>query len=200
MLQLAHVVRATEAEGPGRRFAVWLQGCPLRCPDCCNPQMLSPHGGWPQSVESLLCEIAAAVDEHQIEGITLIGGEPFAQAAGAAALAAGVREQELTVMVFSGYTLDELRRMPDPAVESLLSRTDVLVDGPYRRELPETRRRWIGSANQQVHFLTDRYRADDPRWAMPNSLEIRLHGRELSVNGYPAPQAERVWKRLAAKR
>jgi anaerobic ribonucleoside-triphosphate reductase activating protein len=194
-LQLADYVPVTEAEGPGRRFAIWFQGCPLRCPGCCNPQMLPFQGGRAISVERLLREIAAAARQQGIEGVTLLGGEPVAQASAAAALASGVQARGLTVMLFSGYTLDELRRMSDPAVARLLGHCDLLVDGPYLRELPETQRRWIGSANQRVHFLTPRYRADDPCWRLPNTLEIRLHGQELRVNGFPAPAAVKVWKR-----
>ena len=37
----------TEAEGPGVRFAVWVQGCPMRCPGCCNPQFLPLNSGNP---------------------------------------------------------------------------------------------------------------------------------------------------------
>jgi anaerobic ribonucleoside-triphosphate reductase activating protein len=44
-LRVAQVVPCTEAEGPGRRFALWFQGCPLRCPGCCNPEMLPFEGG-----------------------------------------------------------------------------------------------------------------------------------------------------------
>ena len=76
------------------------------------------------------------------------------------------------------------------------SETDILVDGPYLRELPETKRRWIGSRNQVIHFLTARYRANDSCWKMPNSLEIRLDGRELSVNGFPARAAQGLWCRV----
>jgi hypothetical protein len=92
-------------------------------------------------------------------------------------------------MVFSGYPLEAIRARPDAAAQELLAQTDILVDGPYVRELPETRRRWIGSANQRVHFLTDRYRADDPCWRRPNTLELRWVGGELTVNGFPAAGA-----------
>ena len=98
-------------------------------------------------------------------------------------------------MVFSGYTLAEARGLSDPAVADLLAHTDLLVDGPYLRDRPESRRRWVGSANQQIHFLTDRYRADDPRWLLPNTLEIRLRAGEVSVNGFPARRAVGLWKR-----
>jgi anaerobic ribonucleoside-triphosphate reductase activating protein len=195
-LQVAHIVPATEAEGPGRRFAVWLQGCTLRCPGCCNPEMLPFAGGRKVGIDSLVAQILRAKEDEQIEGLTLIGGEPFAHARDAAELAERVRQGELSVMIFSGYTLAELRGMSDEHVARLLAATDILVDGPYVREQPETRRRWIGSANQQVHFLTDRCRADDPRWLLPNTLELRLHDGELTVNGFPAAKAKDFWQRL----
>lgn len=199
MLRVAQTVRCTEAEGPGRRFALWFQGCPLRCPGCCNPEMLSFEGGTVASVAAILSQAEEAARDEGVEGITLLGGEPLAHAAGAAVLARALHARGLTVMVFTGYVLEEARALPDPAVAELLAHTDILVDGPYLRDQPETRRRWIGSANQRIHFLTDRYRADDPRWILPNTLELRLRGRELTVNGFPAPAAVGLWKRPPRK-
>jgi anaerobic ribonucleoside-triphosphate reductase activating protein len=198
-LQVARIVPVTEAEGPGRRFALWLQGCPLRCPGCCNPEMLPFEGGQRRAVAEICSDIDAARAQG-IEGITLLGGEPLAHAAAGAALARAAHERGLTVMVFSGYTLEEARGLPDPAVAELLAETDILVDGPYLREQPEPRRRWIGSANQRVHFLTNRCRADDPRWLQTNTLEVRLRDGELTVNGFPAPGAVGLWKRPGSRR
>jgi anaerobic ribonucleoside-triphosphate reductase activating protein len=200
LLQVAQIVPCTEAEGPGRRFALWFQGCPLRCPGCCNPEMLPFTGGTAMPLGDIVTQIEQAAREHAIEGITLLGGEPLAHAAGAAALARAMRARDLSVMVFSGYTLEEARQLPDPAVAELLALTDILVDGPYLRDQPKTRRRWIGSANQRVHFLSGRYDAGDPRWLLPNTLEIRLRGLELTVNGFPARSAVGLWKRPLAKR
>src|SRR5438270_8174030 len=161
ILNIAQIVPCTEAEGPGLRFAVWFQGCPLRCPGCCNPEMLPFRGGRAMPLDAVLAELDAARSHSDIEGITLLGGEPLTHAAGAAALADAARRRGLSVMVFTGYTLAEARQLPDPAVADLLALTDLLVDGPYQRELPEPRRRWIGSANREIHFLTDRYPAAD---------------------------------------
>src|SRR5438045_2810869 len=158
-LQIAQTVACTEAEGPGKRFALWFQGCPLRCPGCCNPEMLPFTGGQRLTLADVVAQIKTAAAAQGVEGITLLGGEPLAHATAASALAREVRLLSLTVMVFSGYTLEEARALPDPAVAELLAQTDILVDGPYVRELPETRRRWIGSSNQRIHFLTERYRA-----------------------------------------
>lgn len=194
-IQVANIVPVTEAEGPGRRFALWLQGCPLRCPSCCNPEMLSFKGGTQTELENLVGAIEAAAKEHSIEGITLLGGEPFAHANGMSHLAAQTHDLGLSVMIFTGYTLAELRAQSDPDVDLLLAHSDILVDGPYLKEQPDSTRRWIGSKNQQIHFLTDRYASQDACWAQPDTLEIRMVDGELSVNGFPAQQAVGVWKR-----
>lgn len=198
-LQIAQIVARTEAEGPGRRFALWFQGCPLRCPGCCNPEMLPFAGGREMHLGDIIEQIRRAAFGEQgescIEGITLLGGEPTSHAAGASCLARAAQELGLSVMVFSGFTLDELRRREDPAVHELLADTDILVDGPYRADLPDTKRRWIGSTNQRIHFLTERYSADDPCWRQPNTLEIRLDGGSLSLNGFPARSAMGLWRR-----
>jgi anaerobic ribonucleoside-triphosphate reductase activating protein len=194
-LQVAQIVPCTEAEGPGRRFALWFQGCPLRCPGCCNPEMLAFSGSHETTVAAVLEQLDAVLSENRLEGVTLLGGEPLAHAAPAAALARAAWQRGLSVMVFTGYTLGEARAMSNPAVQELLACTDLLVDGPYLREKPEPRRRWVGSANQQIHFLTDRYRSDDACWRRPNTLEIRLRGREVAINGFPAASAVGLWKR-----
>ena len=196
-LQVAQIVPCTEAEGPGRRFALWFQGCPLRCPGCCNPELIPFEGG--EAMQS--AEVIAAMDTaiaDRIEGITLLGGEPLAHAAGSAALAIAARERGLSVMVFSGYTLAAARIMNCSEVNALLDHTDILVDGPYERERPDTARRWIGSTNQRIHFLTERYRPDDPCWRERNTLEIRVRGQEVSVNGFPAPRAVGLWRKPKA--
>ena len=182
MLRVAAIVDGTEAEGPGRRFAVWLQGCSIRCPGCCNPEMFDARRGEPWEPDALAARIG------NVEGITLLGGEPFEQAAGAAELARAARARGLTVMIFSGYKLDELHAR-DGAAE-LLAATDLLVDGRSDHARPEPAppigRRWIGSANQTMHFLTAAYAVDDPRLRAANTIEIRLSRGALSINGWPS--------------
>lgn len=195
ILSVAQIVPCTEAEGPGKRFALWFQGCPLRCPGCCNPEMLRFEGGTPMTLQEVVAQLTQTHAQHGLEGITLLGGEPLAHAAGGVVLARAAHALGLNVMVFSGFLLEEARRMDDPAVQELLAETDILVDGPYIREQPETRRRWIGSANQRIHFLSDRCDPEDPRWLEKNTLEIRLRDGELSVNGFPALHAVGLWKR-----
>lgn len=187
VLRVGPRVTGTIAEGPGSRYALWLQGCRLRCPGCCNPHLLDPAGGEELEVAALVREILAARDH--VEGLTLLGGEPFDQADGAASLCREVRRAGLSVVVFTGYTLEELRARGDAGAAELLAATDLLVDGRYDRTRPERARRWAGSANQRFHFLTGRYAPGVERAAageLERTVEVRLgaDGR-VFVNGWP---------------
>jgi anaerobic ribonucleoside-triphosphate reductase activating protein len=192
-MQIAQIVPCTEAEGPGRRFAVWFQGCPLRCPGCCNPEFLAFKGGHTRTLREMTEELTRAKEESGVEGITLMGGEPTSHATAAFALAQVSRQLGLSVMVFSGYTIEELQERADPEVAALIAQTDILVDGPYIREQPDTERRWIGSRNQRIHFLTPRYSYDE-QWRQKNTLEIRVDKDGISINGFPSANAVGLWK------
>ena len=183
-LRIASRIAGKEAEGPGRRYAVWVQGCTLRCPGCCNPEMFAKVGaGELFDTLEIADEILATPN---IEGLSVLGGEPFQQAEALAELCSVVRAQRLSVMVFSGYTLAELQSGTIDAAAALLAHVDLLVDGRFEASLVDERRRWIGSTNQQLHFLSDRYSPHDNRFNQPNSIEIRLVGGELTINGWPA--------------
>jgi anaerobic ribonucleoside-triphosphate reductase activating protein len=143
----------SRANGPGARFVVWLQGCTLGCPGCFNPTTHDANGGTERSVASVIAEIPA-----DVEGLTLSGGEPLQQAAAAAELLDGARARGLSTLAFSGYSIDEIRALPDgPAV---LDRLDVLIDGRYvAGDRLATGLR--GSANQRIQLLTQRYSLAD---------------------------------------
>ena len=187
-LRVAKILVGTKAEGPVLRSAIWLQGCSLRCTNCCNPEMLGEKGGKMCSISTLREHLwsSQGVENSQIEGITILGGEPLEQASGASALAKEAQAAGLSVMVFSGFTLAELEQRDDPAIDNLLSHCDLLVDGRYRESEPEGDRRWIGSRNQVMHFLSDRYDPADARFREPNTVEIRFKPGSLTVSGWPS--------------
>jgi anaerobic ribonucleoside-triphosphate reductase activating protein len=187
VLRVGARVPVTRAEGPGVRYAVWVQGCSIRCAGCCNPQMFDPVGGRSVPVSTLLGEIAA--QRGVVEGITVLGGEPFDQPAGLAALVRGAARLALSTMVFTGYVVEELRARHDADVAALLAAIDLLVDGRYEAARPELERLWVGSTNQRFHYLTGRYTPaiERPRPGEPlRTVEVHLgaDGR-LSANGWP---------------
>lgn len=165
-MNLHRIVPYTRAEGPGGRFAIWVQGCSRHCRGCFLPGTWSFAPRLERTVESLLRQIAA---DSRLEGVTILGGEPFEQPAELLALLRGVKEMGHSSIVFTGYTISELSHCKE-----ILDHIDVLVDGPYREELRSFAVPMIGSSNQKFHFLTGRYSMGD---IPPNRIEVRVSER-----------------------
>lgn len=184
---MASCLPYTEAEGPGRRAAIWVQGCNKRCSGCCNPAYLQLVERELVSASSVLDWLRNARQAYDLEGVTFLGGEPMLQAQGLAVVAKGAQSLGLSVMVFSGYTKKELDVMRLPGVVQLLCYTDVLVDGPYEANLPEQNRRWAGSTNQQFHYLTARYDVRiESDGEVERVLEVHLQADgSMVINGWP---------------
>jgi len=182
ILRLHRFVSRTRAEGPGVRACLWVQGCAIRCVGCFNAHMWPADGGEEVDVDVLG---GTVLGTPGIEGVTFLGGEPFEQAGALARLARLVREEGLSVMTFTGHRYEDLASCGDPDCAELLAATDLLVDGPYDRRRPDTRRPWTGSTNQRFWFLTDRYASLAPELGdLPNRVEVRLRpDGAVFVNG-----------------
>jgi anaerobic ribonucleoside-triphosphate reductase activating protein len=131
--------------------------------------------------------LLVAHEEWDLEGVTFLGGEPFLQAQGLAVVAEGVSRAGLSVMTFTGYTMQELHELSLLGTQELLAWIDVLVDGPYDSSSPDCRRNWVGSTNQRFHYLTDRYSASIEGSDVPErEVEWRVRDDgQLVVNGWP---------------
>jgi anaerobic ribonucleoside-triphosphate reductase activating protein len=148
-IRIAGMVAESVVDGPGLRYVIFTQGCPHHCPGCHNPQTHDFTGGYEISIDEIL---AALSKVKLIEGITLSGGEPFAQAAACAQLARAVKKLGLTVVTYSGYYYAELQQqaIKDPAITELLAVTDVLIDGPYDETQKDLNLPFRGSRNQSI--------------------------------------------------
>jgi anaerobic ribonucleoside-triphosphate reductase activating protein len=174
-------VAATRAEGPGLRAALWVQGCPLRCDGCCNPRMIPFRPAEPVTVAALVAELARTPG---LDGVTLLGGEPFAQALPLARYAEAARALGLSVIAFSGYRLEELRALPGTGPRALLAATDLLVDGRFEAERASAARRNVGSDNQRLLALGPRGDELVRRWHEgPDVVEVRLRADGIFANG-----------------
>lgn len=177
-LNVARVLPRSAANGPGDRFVVWVQGCPLACAGCWNPDTWEFAPRNMSDTDALAAEILSTCG---IEGVTLTGGEPFSHALALAELTRVARRAGLSVLVFTGY---ELRELTKPEHRALLDLADVVVTGRYVQGLRSTASPWRGSSNQAVHFLTRRYGPSDMLHAP--QAEIHLDGDgALTVTGFP---------------
>ncbi|HRZ82088.1 MAG TPA: 4Fe-4S single cluster domain-containing protein [Candidatus Hydrogenedentes bacterium] len=144
------------ALGPGNRAVLWVAGCARGCPGCISPEMQPADAGREVPVP-VLAERLLKI-EAPLAGVTVSGGEPFDQAEALAELLERLltARPEWNSLLYTGYTLGELAARPDAS--RLLSMTDILVDGPFRRDVPQAHP-LAGSGNQGVHYLTDRGRS-----------------------------------------
>lgn len=175
-LNVARWVERSEANGPGTRFVLWLQGCPLHCVGCWNPDTWDPARGTRMTVDEIMRIIAGV---RGIQGVTISGGEPFAQADALEHLTRCLRGTGLSLMIFTGYELDELC---SPAARNVLAITDIIVAGRFVLAERDLSLRWRGSRNQRVHYLSNRYSPDlecagaDVEVLIANNGEVRITG------------------------
>lgn len=206
-INLAHFAVATDVLGPGKRAIIWVQGCPKRCKNCITPQM-QPF------IEKELVEPAALAnrilalkgncpsDERELEGITLVGGEPFSQAQGLSEMIEILKAQsDLSVVTFTGHTLQQIQERNDFWWSKLLSLSDILIDGEYIEELASDLL-WRGSSNQKIYFLTDRYQHLEPlKHHRGRYLEFDVTQEgELIMIGIPSPKFHRTLTEKLAQR
>lgn len=183
LINLAQIAVRTKTLGPGTRSALWVQGCPFHCSGCNAP-------GWIPFIPAMslaLEEILELIDLDAIDGITLSGGEPMAQAAGLAALIRMARKRkDLDVICFTGYRYERLIKLPpNRGVPLLLQEVDVLIDGPFIQALNDSVG-LRGSSNQRVIHLTTRLAEHDLE-TQPRKVEVTSDGRELIFVGIPTP-------------
>jgi len=172
ILNVHGVVPLSRANGPGDRMVIWLQGCNLKCPGCFNPETHPRKPHRLMTVDAVFDRIRES--SSTIEGITLSGGEPLEQINPLINLLQRVRfATSLSVVLFSGYELEKINKMKKG--EHLLKMVDALIAGPYIEHL-RLSQNLTGSSNQQIHFLTDRYRMKDIAQMPAAEVQIDLGG------------------------
>jgi anaerobic ribonucleoside-triphosphate reductase activating protein len=172
--------------GPGRRIAIWLQGCSIACKGCVSQDTWARDPGRDMNVAQLLAwcrQTSAGV----FDGVTISGGEPFDQPQALAALLDGLTQwraqggPDFDILCYSGYPLASLQKKH----ASLLEKLDALIPEPYVEKLPLTHA-WRGSANQPLALLSERGRS---RYAVhvESSAQVPTKTLQTMVDG------DRVW-------
>ena len=161
-MRIYGLVQDSIVDGPGFRFVCFVQGCPHHCPGCHNPETWPFEGGTPFTPEQL---IQMAKKNPLCRGITLSGGEPFAQA-GPEMLefVRLAREAGYEVASYTGYTFEELYEHGTPAQKELLTLLDTLIDGPFLQSQRSLELRFRGSRNQRILNVPASLAAASPVW------------------------------------
>lgn len=151
LLRVARLYHGSVVDGPGRRSVVAVQGCPLRCPGCHTPETHDAEGGVVLPVIQVR-DLLLAPEGEPRDGISVLGGEPFAQPDAVCVLLRLCRPLVPHITVYSGYTLAALLRRHEPSVRAILGLADLLVDGPFVAALAEGAGEWRGSRNQRLRY------------------------------------------------
>lgn len=182
VINLHAVLSRSRANGPGMRSVIWVQGCSLRCPGCFNPETHAHKPTRLVQVERLVAELVYA--GRSIEGITISGGEPLEQPRALATLMHAVKERtQLSIILFSGYTLAEIEHMP--YADSVLAVVDVVVAGRFVEAL-RLSHGLRGSSNQTIHLLSDLYDIHQVEESPIGEISIDQRG-VMSVTGIDPP-------------
>lgn len=145
---------SSQIDGPGLRSVARFQGCPIHCDGCYVPQTWSFGDGTAVAIDALADALLDPAYDR--DGVTIIGGEPFAQPAALNALIGELRGRDpaLNVCVYSGFTLEALRMRHDPDIDGVLASINILIDGPFVKKLNHgSLNPYTGSSNQRVHYL-----------------------------------------------
>ena len=161
-LRIAGMVLQSTVDGPGMRYTIFVQGCPHSCAGCHNP---STHD-FDKGTEVGIDEIYAQIKRDPLtKGVTFSGGEPFCQAEALAELAHMIEPLKKNILVFSGYTFEQLCEMADrdKGVKNLMSAANYLIDGKFEMEKRDLKLLYRGSSNQRILDIT----------CYPNSKNVR---------------------------
>ena len=137
-------------DGPGLRYVLFLQGCPLRCRYCHNPDTWSLHGGRAVSTEEILAEYDKNREFYAKGGITATGGEPLLQIDFLIDLFTKAKAADIhTCLDTSGITFDESDGEAMKKMGALMTVTDlVMLD--IKHADPEKHRALTGRDNTSV--------------------------------------------------
>ncbi len=155
-MRYGNIKKCDIANGVGVRTVLFVSGCTHHCKGCFQPETWDFSYGEPYTKETEN-EIVESLRPSYINGLTLLGGEPFepANQRELVGLLRRIRREfpDKTVWAFSGYTWEELTgqsRARCEVTEEMLSMIDVLVDGEYMEEKRNISLRFRGSENQRL--------------------------------------------------
>ena len=135
------------ANGPGVRVSLFVSGCRRYCRGCFNKEAWDFTYGSPFTIRTLL-EIDDALENDAINGLSILGGDPFEpenrEIIAAICEYIKFKHRDKNIWCWTGYLWEDIKDL------DIVSHIDVLVDGPFMEDLKDLRLKWRGSSNQRV--------------------------------------------------
>lgn len=154
----AQIRKYDVANGPGIRTTIFVTGCTHNCKECFNKEYQDFNFGdpWTEKETEMVKDY---LNQPEVAGLTVLGGEPFQNVEGLVPLLKEIRKStDKDIWIFSGDTFETI--MADEKKFELLKLCDVLVDGPFVNELKDLRLKFRGSSNQRIIKIKDSIEED----------------------------------------
>ena len=156
-MNYANIKYCDIANGPGVRTTLFVSGCRVHCPGCFNEVAWDFCSGEVFD-DAVAQRIWDSLEAPWVEGITVLGGEPFERVnqQGLLPLLRKVKARfpEKNIWCYTGYDFEKdiLGRMAEQWEETkeMLSYIDVLVDGEFKEALKSPSLQFKGSSNQRI--------------------------------------------------
>lgn len=150
--------------GSGIGVSLFVQGCPLHCKGCFNPETWYEYGG-NEFTEDTLNEFISLADRHYIKRISILGGEPLADfnIDSTISILKVLRQkfgESKTFWLFTGYNMDEIKL--DKKKQEVIKLVDYLVYGRFIQELRDITLKFRGSRNQRILDCKNTIDLDNP--------------------------------------
>ena len=139
------------ANGTGVRTSLFVSGCRRHCPECFNAVAWDFGYGLPFD-KAVRNEILGSLAPDYIDGLSLLGGEPF-EPENQRALVPFLHEVRVlyphkTIWCYTGFTWEHI--VASPTLRPLLDYIDVVVEGPFQLDNKQLGLRFKGSTNQRL--------------------------------------------------
>lgn len=148
------IIKNDVVNGEGVCVSFFVQGCPHRCPGCFNLETWDFQNGKPYT-EQVKKEIIDAIGANNItRNFSVLGGEPLASQnlTMTEEVVTIVRKTypEITIFLWTGYTLSQLKSTNNDQVNNILNQIDVLIDGEFIERQKDLNLKLRGSSNQII--------------------------------------------------
>lgn len=157
-MYIDRILVPVETLGPGKRLVLWTKGCRKHCRGCANPELWDTGNARDYSIRDILTILQNLHKDPGYDGITISGGDPLEQKEELLKLAEALQEITGDIMVYTGYTMEELEDTWDAGDLARLKKSiSVLIDGPYREEENRADVVLRGSENQRILYFKKEY-------------------------------------------
>ena len=148
------IIKNDVVNGEGVCVSFFVQGCPHKCPGCFNSETWDFQNGKPYT-EQVKKEIIDAISANDItRNFSVLGGEPMASQnlTMTEEVVTIVRKTypEITIFLWTGYTLSQLKSVNNDQVNNILDQIDVLIDGEFIEKQKDLNLKLRGSSNQII--------------------------------------------------